>query len=601
MSQPSLLNKIMYDTDNIKSNVVPRSSLKVVQSKVLSIIADAIIRSMGPAGSNTLILKGNNDTNLIAEYSKDGNKIIQNIRFQDPIEMSIASEVREITHHIERVVGDGTSSAVVMSSLIFDHLNHCFGESLNPFQTMRDFKYVVDEIKSIIMDHKRECTLEDIRNITLISTNGNEELADVMEDIYKEHGMNVFIDVGSSIDENSYIREYDGLTLDVGYSDAGYINTHNGTSRIQNPRIYYFEDPIDTPYMISLFETVINNNIWNKLVNRETCIPTVIIAPRLSRDMSGLIRKIITMLYQYKETDYTQKPPLLVITNIDGISVNHTDHIAQLCGCKPIKKYIDPDIEKQDQAKGYAPTLDTITDDFYGSAVVVESDVAVTKFIEPYKMYKKDESGEYIKSEDGALITSEVYDNIINFLKNEYKKYKTTGEHAGAAGSIKRQLRALESNMVEYMVGGVTVSDRESLRDLLEDAVLNCRSASSNGVGYGANYEGWRACHIMLDDGAKCNLDKSKSTCLSVISEAYDEIMHILYATVLKDDALSNALLFMDRDTGPINLITKQYDGKVLTSIMSDCVILDTISKIITIMYTANQALVQTPALNKYI
>ena len=105
----------------------------------------------------------------------------------------------------------------------------------------------------------------------------------------------------------------------------------------------------------------------------------------------------------------------------------------------------------------------------------------------------------------------------------------------------------------------------------------------------------------MLDDGAKCNLDKSKSTCLSVISEAYDEIMHILYATVLKDDALSNALLFMDRDTGPINLITKQYDGKVLTSIMSDCVILDTISKIITIMYTANQALVQTPALNKYI
>ena len=602
MNDNIVLNKVVYDTDVIKSNIVPSNVLKKIQSKVLSMMANAIVRSMGPAGSNTLILKGNNDQNLVAEYSKDGNKIIQNIKFQDPIEMSIASEIREITHHIEKVVGDGTSSAVVMSSLIFDQLNSRFGDNVsNPFQIMRDFKHIVSELKSIIMENKQECTLSNIRDITLISTNGNEELADVMQEIYKSHGMNVFIDVGSSIDENSYIREYDGLTLDVGYSDAGYINTHTGTSRIQNPRIYYFEDPIDTPYMISLFETIINNNIWDKLVKREKCVPTVVIAPRLSRDMSGLIRKIITMLYQYKETDYTQKPPLLVITNIDGISVNHTDHIAQLCGCKPIKKYIDPDIEKQDQANGYAPTLDTITDNFYGSAVVVESDVAFTKFIEPDKMYKKDSNGEYIMNKEGGLITSEVYDNIINFLKNEYKKYKTTGEHAGAAGSIKRQLRALESNMVEYMVGGVTVSDRESLRDLLEDAVLNCRSAAANGVGYGANYEGWRACHIMMEDPERCHITESEATCLEVISKAYDDIMNILYSTVLSGDALTNAIMFMTEYSGPINLITKSYDGSVLTSIMSDCSILDTISKIITIMYTSNQALVQAPALNKYV
>ena len=42
---------------------------------------------------------------------------------------------------------------------------------------------------------------------------------------------------------------------------------------------------------------------------------------------------------------------------------------------------------------------------------------------------------------------------------------------------------------------------------------------------------------------------------------------------------------------------TEQYDGKVLTSIESEPMILDTISKIITIMFTANQAILQTPAL----
>ena len=39
------------------------------------------------------------------------------------------------------------------------------------------------------------------------------------------------------------------------------------------------------------------------------------------------------------------------------------------------------------------------------------------------------------------------------------------------------------------------------------------------------------------------------------------------------------------------------YDGKVLTSIESEPMILDTIAKIVTIMFTANQAVLQAPSL----
>ena len=40
--------------------------------------------------------------------------------------------------------------------------------------------------------------------------------------------------------------------------------------------------------------------------------------------------------------------------------------------------------------------------------------------------------------------------------------------------------------------------------------------------------------------------------------------------------------------------------GKVITSIMTDVYILDAISKIVTIMFTANQCLVQAPQINVY-
>ena len=47
-------------------------------------------------------------------------------------------------------------------------------------------------------------------------------------------------------------------------------------------------------------------------------------------------------------------------------------------------------------------------------------------------------------------------------------------------------------------------------------------------------------------------------------------------------------------------MATNEYDGKVLSSIKSDIVILETIKKILTLMFTCNQYLVQDPMHNIY-
>ena len=48
------------------------------------------------------------------------------------------------------------------------------------------------------------------------------------------------------------------------------------------------------------------------------------------------------------------------------------------------------------------------------------------------------------------------------------------------------------------------------------------------------------------------------------------------------------------------NIVTREYDGKVLTSIDTDICTINTISKIITIMATANQFILPTLNINKY-
>ena len=598
----------------LMNNIISGEKLKEIQSRVLCDLKESIIYSMGPAGSNSLILRGSSDADIVAEYSKDGNKIIKSIKYQYPIEMAIKSEIENATRYIEKTVGDGTSSVVVMSSLIFDALRKADDEGEfvpDPYKTMRSFKQCVKEVSEKIREMGRECTLDDIYNIAYISTNGNDEISEQIRSIYEEYGMNVFIDVSASTNENTYVKSYNGVTIEVGYSDPAMINNLDKNDCIikstqdEKIRVYHFVDPIDTPEQLALFETIIEKNIVERRydrINPRMEIPTVILVPQISRDAQAYMRRIIQMLHQFDESQYSQKPQLLIITNYIGLDENYVDHISNLCGCKPIKKYIDDKILKADQDAGLAPTLNNICD-FYGTVMEVEADSSITKFVDPSLMYEYDENGVPILDENGNAIYSKTYNNIVTFLEAEYKSLSSQGGNVGTLGSLKRQLNAIKSNMVELFIGGISISDRDSLRDLVEDAVLNTRSAAKNGVGYGANTMGYYVTNKMLkeleESKTESSIDHYKYIMVKIINDAYKNIIKALYSTVLSTDEMLDAVLLEIElnEAKPWNINTGTCDGLVLTSIESEPVILDTISKIITIMFTANQAIVQAPAL----
>lgn len=581
----------------IKGNIVPGQKLRDVQFKVLEDLAAAIVNSMGPVGSNTMILRGNSDADLVAEYTKDGNKIIKNIHYLNPIEAAIKSEIENATTTIEKKVGDGTSTVVLMSYYIFKSLIEKEKDlPRNPYEIMRLFKIAVNNLSEYIRIDGREAELADIRRIAYIATNGNNEVADIISDIYKEYGMDVFIDVSASTDENTYVRSYDGVTIDVGYSDPAMINSiDKAVSTIRSSantgavRVYHFQDPIDTAEMNNFFMKIIEENIIKKATTGQFTVPTVILAPKIGRDTSAYMRRLVSLLHQYPEEAYSQKPQILIVTNYAGLDENYVDHISQLCGCKPIRKYIDEDLHQMDVENGLAPTIDTVVNDFCGYCGLVEASADTTKFVDPVMMYETDEEGNKILDENGKPVLSTVYQNIINFLEAEYKNAKETGSHAGTLGALKRQKNAIQANMVEIFVGGISISDRDSLRDLVEDAVLNCRSAAANGVGFGANMMGYS-----ILNKSKDGENENMNTMYNIIKEAYKESILRLYETKFSSNEAESILDGMCVRGMTYDLQTDKYE-EVPTSIETEPAILDTISKIIGIMFTANQALLQSP------
>lgn len=577
------------------TNIVPKDSLRKVQLNTLNILASVLSKTAGPRGSNTQLIHSQRNN----EYTKDGHNVLSEIKFYRPLENAIQSEMKEITRYIVKTVGDGTTSAVLLSNEIFKSM--CEAETtMSAYSIMKKFKEIVNEMIEKIHANKKECTLEDIYNICMIATNGNVEVSESITDIYKEFGMEVFIDVGVSNTTDHLVKSYDGLTLDVGYPAPAYINTpgnskESGKSSIRNPKIYAFEDPIDTPEMFTFLETIVYKNILEPIMHQrfDTYVPTVILAPSISRDGNKLLTELEKTLYGFDQSDMgDQKPPILIIVNAN---VHHEqfDDINMLCGTPTIRKFIDPDVQKAAIERGDAPTPETICD-WCGSADLVEADTTTTKFVNPKCMFEIDETGN--------RIYSSVYNGLINYINQELDVAYKNNEDANVTGKLKRRLNSLKTNLVEYLIGGITVTDRDSIRDLVEDAVLNCRSAAKNGVGYGANFEAYKVINDMCHMSDNEYIDADTFIIKDAICNAYYHALLNLYMTVFdnKEEAEAEIVNSIEQEM-PLNLATMEYDGKVLCSIETDVAILEAISKVVMVMFTANQALIESPINNVYL
>lgn len=552
--------------------------MREIQRETLGIIANSLSKSFGPMGSTTAIVKNidKNGVNINIEYTKDGHTIVKNIQFLNPIERSVQDMLTELTRYVVKEVGDGTTSAIILCKTVFDAL--CEDESFRGCSSVyiiKAFSDAISKISDYILSNSKECTIDDIYNIALISTNNNEEIAGSIRSVYEEFGLDVMIDVGISTEVDNIVKIYDGMTLETGYTDICFVNEkEKNRATVKNPRIYCFNDPIDTPEMLSLLDAILYNNILRCYAKGSVYepIPTVIFGRSISPDTSSYFETVVQLM-----NTYPGQVPLLMVTDIHQEYLY--EDIAKMCGAPFIKKYLNLELQQMDIDKGLAPTNETIID-FCGYADMVQSDQLKTKIINPSKMF----------NEDGSY--SDLYNTMLSYLETQVEKAKQEDAGIEQIARTKRRLNSFKGNMVDFLVGGVTLADRTNLKGAVEDAVLNCRSAATNGVGYGANFMAWQALNYLIKEN-------SNDPAIRVLHTAYENLLKILYESFMHDD---KSIIYDFIEKGcPLNIRTRKYDGKVLSSIKSDIVILETIEKILTLMYTCNQYLIQTPAHNVYI
>ena len=102
----------------VLSNILDKNIVQNVQLETMEVLKNALLKSFGPYGSNTIIYK----EDALPRYTKDGHTILSSIKFNGAIEKSVHTDIEEETRTQAVKIGDSTTSITILSALIFKAL-----------------------------------------------------------------------------------------------------------------------------------------------------------------------------------------------------------------------------------------------------------------------------------------------------------------------------------------------------------------------------------------------------------------------------------------------------------------------------------------------
>lgn len=185
--------------------------------EALDQIAKAVGSTMGPGGMPFGFDKLGTDMRLTSTFSKDGLTVLKSLAFDDPAYQAVLQYCRQAASHSVIASGDGTTSTIVLANAVAKAVYE--NKSKYPQAFAREIE---EDAKRAIECIRAEAIKGDdvVRQVALTSTNGDEELTDVVLDAIKTSSAmgTILIEKNPASPVRYRISRQDGYSNCMGYN-----------------------------------------------------------------------------------------------------------------------------------------------------------------------------------------------------------------------------------------------------------------------------------------------------------------------------------------------------------------------------------------------
>ena len=234
--------------------VISNNELREYMKKTVNLLCDTVSSTLGPTGNNTLI--NNSDTSPF--ITNDGVTIASNIESDNKIENTILEIVKEASLKTNELVGDGTTTTLVLLQSIFNLGLEEINKGINPITLKNELLEYTDIIVEKIKENKIDAKYEDLLNIALTSSN-DKEIAKLSTEVFNIVHSKYSIKLEESNIEDTYYEIKKGYNISINNLSSMYFSK-NKDINLNNVYILVLRGYLSNLESLS---TVINECIEN--------------------------------------------------------------------------------------------------------------------------------------------------------------------------------------------------------------------------------------------------------------------------------------------------------------------------------------------------
>lgn len=504
MIEKNLIREAVFESMNVIPEDVFKESMLAVADASSSVLAN----TLGPYARTSII-----DDGTYKYPTKDGMNVLRRLRFSDAFYQSLLTFIHQISRKLVSTVGDGTTTALVSACKFINFYETLSGREYHRIRSLRQaelidiLKEIAENVERIItsseyglirkIDTSENATYDDIKNIALVSSNGNEEVANAISYLYAQtHNPNIYVTIDAVNSLEAEVQKgykFDGSLL----NHKIYANTDGGA----------FE--ASESIMVCLIDHNVTYSYHGKFLNmliahaNKAGKQILIIAPNFDDTFLTLIG---TQLNNLREQG--QIPSLMLMQGAVSLSLHkkYYQDLAKIAKTEVLNKehirivytLTEPAEDNQEAIQQILSTY--VRRDENGNPVPISAEDIIKEHV-GYLNDVKIDTKQMICAIDN---TSDTYKLHVKEVTEHFKELKEIDDKSSVSSKdfMQEYLRysRLLGNLGIIRVGGESDIEKMCLKDSVDDAVLACKSAFENGYVRGLNITTLKALSILRDE-----------------------------------------------------------------------------------------------------
>ncbi|KAL0341886.1 UNVERIFIED_CONTAM: Chaperonin CPN60-like 2, mitochondrial [Sesamum calycinum] len=241
-SRKLVCSRVAYSRNYVAKDINFGTGARAAMLAGVNELAEAVKVTMGPKGRTVIIEKSGDP-----KVTKDGVTVAKSINFSDKAKNVGADLVKQVANATNKVAGDGTTCATVLTQAIFREGCKSVAAGVNVMDLRKGINMAID---AVIADLKNRAlmisTPEEITQVATISANGEREIGELLARAMEKVGKEGVITVADGNTMDNELEVVEGMKL---------------ARELENPLILIHEKKIsDMNALVRVLELAVKRN-----------------------------------------------------------------------------------------------------------------------------------------------------------------------------------------------------------------------------------------------------------------------------------------------------------------------------------------------------